>query len=149
MAALLAFLHHVAAFTLVAALTAEFILLKSELTLQSARRIRLIDLAFGIAAATVLTVGLLRVFWFEKGAAYYFHSWPFIAKLSMFFVVGVLSIYPTIEFLSWGKAVKQGQVPSVSASTMRRLRTVMHIELVGVVAIILFAVLMARGIGVF
>jgi putative membrane protein len=40
-------------------------------------------------------VGLLRVFFLEKGAAYYFRSVPFIVKLSPFAAVGLLSIYPT------------------------------------------------------
>jgi uncharacterized membrane protein len=39
---LLAFLHHAGAFALVAALTAELVLLRSELTLRSARKVRAI-----------------------------------------------------------------------------------------------------------
>ena len=46
--------------------------------------------------------------YFEKGASYYFHSVPFVAKLSLFVMVGLLSIYPTMEFLSWRASVKQG-----------------------------------------
>src|SRR3990172_4174793 len=99
----LAFLHHIAAFTLVAALVVEFVLIRDELTVARARKIQLADLVIGIAAGAVLVVGFVRVFYFEKGTAYYFHSIPFIAKLSFFVTVGLLSIYPTIEFLSWGK----------------------------------------------
>src|SRR3990172_579770 len=108
----LAFLHHIAAFTLVAALVAEFVLIRDELTVARARKIQLADMAFGIGAGVVLVVGLLRVFYFEKGPSYYFHSIPFIAKISLFVIVGLLSIYPTVEFLSWGKSVKHGRVPA-------------------------------------
>jgi putative membrane protein len=97
----------------------------------------------------VLLVGLARVFHFEKGAGYYFHSWPFIGKLSMFILVALLSIYPTVTFLSWGKALKQGQVPSVDAGRLRSLRRLVHAELAGIVLILLFAAMMARGVGFF
>lgn len=34
---------------------------------------------------------VLRVFFFEKGAACYFHSVPFVAKLSLFVIVALLA----------------------------------------------------------
>src|SRR6266705_4542830 len=113
MAPFFAFLHHLAAFSLVAALAVEFILIRGELNLGTARKLRLVDMVFGMSSGVVLVIGLLRVFYFEKGASYYFHSVPFIAKLSLFAIVGLLSIYPTREFLSWGKCLKQGQMPTV------------------------------------
>ena len=107
MPALFAFLHHVAAFALVAALAVEFVLVRDEITLQAARRLLLADLVLGASAGSILVVGLLRVFFFEKGPDHYFHSAPFIAKLSLFAIVGLLSIYPTVEFLSWSKSLKR------------------------------------------
>jgi putative membrane protein len=82
MVSLFAFLHHVAAFALVAALAVEFVLIKGELTTRSARKLLFADLVFGVSAGFVLVVGLLRVFVFEKGSAYYFHSVPFLAKVA-------------------------------------------------------------------
>lgn len=149
MPALFAFLHHLAAFALVAALVLEFVLLKGELDARTARRLQLTDIVFGLSSVVVLLVGLLRVFYFEKGAGYYFHSAPFIAKLILFLAVGLLSIVPTMEFRSWSKTLKQGQAPSLDAGKQRRLRSVMHLELVGVVLILLCAALMARGVGTF
>ena len=97
----------------------------------------------------VLAVGLLRVFYFEKGSSYYFHSAPFIAKLSLFAIVAMLSIYPTVVFLSWGKSLKQGLAPAVPEGKIRTIRSVIHWELAGVVLIILCAALMAKGVGYF
>src|SRR3981081_2005615 len=51
MPALFAFLHHVAAFALVAALAVEFVLIREEIKLQAARRLLLAALVFGPAAA--------------------------------------------------------------------------------------------------
>jgi putative membrane protein len=147
MSSFFAFLHHLAAFTVVAALAVELVLTKDGIVLKNARRILLADLAFGISAGVVLVVGLLRIVYFEKGTFYYFHSVPFVAKLSLFLTVGLLSIYPTIEFLSWRTSVKQEQAPTVTDRKMRAIRSIIHWELVGIVLIILCAALMAKGIG--
>lgn len=146
-AAVFAFLHHVAAFAFVAALAVEFVLLREAITATSARRVLTADLVAGAAAGVVLAVGLLRVFYFEKGAAYYFHSVPFIAKLSLFVIVALLSITPTVEFLSWRKALAAGRVPVVSEARLRLVRKLVHWELAGVLLILLAAALMAKGVG--
>jgi putative membrane protein len=147
MASLFAFLHHVAAFLLFAALVVEFVLVRDALTLASARRILLADLVFGVASGVLLVVGLTRVFHFEKGATYYFHTWTFIAKLSLFVLVGLASIVPTREFLSWRKALRTGEVPQPSPAKLRSVRAIIHLELAGVVLILLMAALMAKGVG--
>ena len=87
------------------------------------------------------------MFVFEKGAAYYFHSAPFIGKLSLFILVGLLSIYPTIVFLSWRAALRQGLPPTPPPEKVRMVRRIIHWELIGVVLILLCAALMARGVG--
>jgi putative membrane protein len=147
MAPYFAFLHHLAAFTLFAALVVELILIKDELTLSSARKIQLADMAYGIAAGSVIVIGLLRVFYFEKGAEYYIHSVPFFIKMTAFILVGALSILPTIEFLSWSKFLKTGRLPAITSKKIHLIRRLIHIELVGVVIIILAAALMAKGFG--
>jgi len=100
MSPLFAFLHHLAAFTLVSALAVEFVLIRQELTMAIARRLPIVDAVLGVSAGFLLVIGMLRVFFFEKGAAYYFHSHAFMTKLSIFIAVALLSIIPTIEFLS-------------------------------------------------
>jgi putative membrane protein len=147
--AFFAFVHHVAAFALVATLAIEFVLIRGELGVRSARRLQLTDMVFGMSSGVVLLVGLLRVFYFEKGASYYFHSWPFLAKLVLFLGVGLASIPPTLEFLSWRSVLRQGQAPVLSEARRRRLQRLMHYELAGVALILACAVLMARGVGFF
>jgi putative membrane protein len=145
MSTLFAFLHHLAAFTLVAALAVEFTLIRQELTLASARRLQVTDMVLGIAAGFLLIVGLCRVFLFEKGSEYYFHSHAFQAKFSIFIVVGLLSVIPTVEFLSWNKPLRDGRVPEVSPRQLRRITAIIHGELFAIVLILLFAAVMARG----
>lgn len=147
MSALFAFLHHAAAFTLVSALAIEFALLRADVTVANARRILVADAIYGASAGAILVVGLLRVFFFEKGAAYYFHSVPFIAKLALFAAVGLLSIGPTRRFVSWRPALKQGVAPALDGDALPKLRRTLHLELIALVVLILCAALMARGIG--
>jgi len=147
MAALFAFLHHVAAFTLASAIAIQFVLIRGALDAGNARRLSAADALLGLSALTVLVVGLLRVFYFEKGVSYYFHSVPFIVKLSVFVVVALASIYPTVQFASWRKATKLGSMPAVAPGKLSAIRRIIHWELVGVVAILLCAALMARGVG--
>jgi putative membrane protein len=138
MSALFAFLHHLAAFALVAGIAIEFVLIRDATA--NARRLALTDMVVGISAGVLLVVGVLRVMYFEKGAAFYMNNAAFIAKMALFAAVALLSIYPTAKFLSW-----RGKTPD--ATGVAAIRRVLHLELVGVVLILLCATLMARGIG--
>ena len=141
-----AFLHHVAAFLVVATLMAELVLLRNELTLSSARSVLRMDMVYGIAATVLLVVGFMRVFYTEKGEAYYFASGTFLGKLALFIIVGLLSIYPTIKFMGWRKALREQRLPDFDAGTRRTVRMLIHIELTLIFVIILMAIMMTRGI---
>lgn len=123
----------------------EFTLIRRELTLSSARMLQVTDLVLGIAAGALLVIGLLRVFFFEKGADYYFHSHAFLTKLSLFIILGLLSIIPTMQFLSWRGVLKAGQVPVMAANKRKRVTAVIHAEFAAIVVILLCAAIMARG----
>ena len=116
-------------------------LIRDEINERTARRLRVVDQIYGIAALVLLAVGALRVFYFEKGWAYYSHSAPFLAKMGLFLAVGLLSIYPTVTFIGWRKSL------DVDEAKLRTLRRLIHWELALVVGILLCAALMARGIG--
>jgi putative membrane protein len=145
--AIMASVHHLAAFTLVGALAVEVALFKPPLTVMQARRIQRADMVFGIAAGVLLVVGLLRVVYFEKGAGYYFANAFFLTKLSAFLAAGVISIYPTVLFLSWSKALREGTTPEMSVSQVRRARMCLMLELTAIAVILFCAPLMARGFG--
>lgn len=144
---LVAFLHHLAAFTLVSSLVAEMVLIRQPLSLSTAKSLRTLDSIYGVSAMLIVVMGILRVIYFEKGTAYYLHNHAFMLKMTAFIVVGLLSIYPTMIFLRWGPALKQNQLPLMSPVQARNIRRVLHLELAGVVIIILGAVLMAKGAG--
>lgn len=111
MTVIFAFLHHLLFVALFVALSVEMVLLRQTLTLENARRLLTVDGLYGAFAGGLLIVGLLRVFFFEKGAAYYWSSHAFLTKFGLFIVVALLSIVPTIEFLKWRKSLRAGKVP--------------------------------------
>ena len=141
-----AYIHHLAAFLMLGTLMVELVLLKGELTPTSARSVMRMDMAYGISATVLLVVGFVRVLYTEKGSMYYFSSGPFLVKLTLFIAVALLSIYPTIKFIGWRKALRAGRVPDFDAGTRRRVRMLIHVELTVIFVIILMAIMMARGI---
>lgn len=145
MSVLFAFLHHLSAFALVTALAVELVLVRQTLTLESARRLQRWDGIYGGAAGALLAIGLLRVFFFEKGALYYWTSHAFLAKFGIFVLIGIASILPTIEFMKWRADTRAGRVPVVAEARMKLIRRVIHWELVGIVFILFFAAMMAKG----
>jgi putative membrane protein len=145
MGTLFAFLHHLMAFTLVAAIAIEFMLVRYEITRVNAMRLLAADAVVGASATVLLVVGLLRVFYFEKGATYYWSSHAFLTKFSLFILIAILSAVPTLEFLSWRKAVRAGEAPAVSDKKLKTVRMILHLELIGIVIILACAAIMAKG----
>lgn len=145
--AIMAFLHHLFAFTLAACVVYEFIAFRKGLTIEEARRIQRVDLFYGISAGLLLIVGLLRVFFFEKGAAFYSQSPFFWVKMGAFLIVGLLSIDPTIRYIRWNNLINENKTPEISDSEYKRTRIILWLEVIGLVVIMLAAAFMARGIG--
>ena len=145
---IMASLHHIFAFTLAATLVYEFVAYRKGLGIEEARRIQRVDLVYGISAGLLLVVGLLRVFFFEKGVNFYTHNLVFWIKMSLFAIIGLLSIYPTIRFIKWNSPLSAGQVPEIPDDEFKRVRLLLHLELVGLTLILFAAPAMARGIGI-
>ena len=145
--ALFAFLHHAAAFVLFASLFAELMLLRQTLTVPIAQSLIRLDAIYGISAMTIIIVGLVRVYFTEKGATYYLHSGTFIAKVVLFVIIGLISIKPTRAFIAWRRTLKAGGTLTFDESERLALRRVVHMELGLLMILILCAALMARGVG--
>lgn len=145
--AFMAFLHHLFAFTLTACLVYEFIAYRKDMGIAEIRRIQRADLAYGISAGLLVLVGLLRVFFFEKGINFYINNPFFWVKMAAFLLVGLLSIDPTIRYIRWNRMLRQNDVPEISEPEYRRTRLLLWLEVIGIVIILLAAPMMARGIG--
>ena len=146
-AALVAFGHFLGFFALASALSLQLGLLRENPDADVARRIARADRAMVVAALTVLAFGLLRVFYFDKGSAYYFANTFFQLKLALFVTGAVLSQFPSAEYRRWRGALAQGAAPRVDAATLGRLKRLIHWQLVVILGMLLCASLMARGFG--
>lgn len=141
---ILRYLHFISIFAIVGSLTAEFILLRKEMTPTELGRLARIDSVYGLAALTLLGVGLtLWLGGISKPSVYYTKNWIFLTKVSLFAAIGLLSIYPTVFFLkNRGSSEAPIQIPTAIFWMLR-------IELLLLFIIPLLAGLMARGIGFF
>ncbi len=145
--AVFAFFHFVAVFGVVATVFLEWQTMSPAPTRAEALRLQRCDRWYGLSAMLLVAVGLLRVYYFEKGGAFYFGNPFFNAKMALFVLVGGVSIYPTLRFIKWRAQMRDGAAPTVSADEHRRILWSLRAELVLLLAAAFCASLMARGIG--
>ena len=144
---IMASLHHILAFALTAALVYEFVAYRKELTVPEARRIHRVDLVYGISAGLLIIVGLLRVYFFEKGPNYYLYNHIFWTKMALFVIIGMLSVYPTIRYIKWNPMLTQNKAPEIPDNEYKNIRLLLWLEMIGLVLVLFAAPLMARGVG--
>ncbi len=144
---LVAFAHFLVILAMIAALVLQMVLISPSISFENAARIQRADRAYGIAAVLLLGLGFLRVLYFEKGVDYYFSNDFFLLKLGLFILVGLISIYPTLLFIGWGKKLKQGSAVELGEALAKRLKKIIHFELSLIAGIMLCASLMAKGFG--
>jgi putative membrane protein len=141
-----AFLHFVAAFGIVSTLFFEWLVFSKNPNLIEAKRIQQCDRWYGIFAGIILLVGFLRVYFFEKGHAYYFSNAFFLVKLALFLLIGLLSIYPTIKFFGWRKDLQAGRPPVITDQEFSAISLILNLEMWLLAGLVLSASLMAKGI---
>lgn len=144
--ALLAALHYFSIIAVFATLTGELLWLRPALIAQTARALAGLDAAFGIAAGAALASGLARAVWGVKGWAFYAHNPVFHAKVGLFVVIGILSIWPTLMFLRWRRSLRRDPAYTVPPAELKRARRFVMIELHLLVLLPVFAVMMSRGL---
>src|SRR5690554_4834679 len=97
---ILRYLHFISIFAIVGSLVSEHLLLKKNLSRQEIKRLSAIDAVYGLAALSLLAVGLtLWLGGYGKPTSFYSQNWIFHLKIGLFVVIGLLSIYPTVFFM--------------------------------------------------
>ena len=145
--ALFAFLHHAAAFLLVAVVMVELVLLRGELTVASARTLLRMDSVYGLSAVVLLIVGFVRVFSTGEGRRLLLSQRPLPREARVVHRRrhAVDPADRAVPRLAQG--AKEARLPALDDGKRRRLRMFIHIELTLLFVIMLCAALMARGIG--
>lgn len=145
--AIAAYLHFLFIFSAISLLVAEMCLYRQQLTLREAQRLILIDGMYGVSAILIASTGFARAVYFAKGWDFYRHNPIFWLKIGAFVVWALMSIPPTFHFLGWRAGLKQGKPPQISDPLYRIMRRFMRLQLMLAGIVPLFAVMMARAIG--
>lgn len=145
--AILAYLHLLAILTMVVFIASEAALCRVEwLNAAVVERLAKVDMVYGIAAIAVLATGVARTWWGIKGTAWYWTNPLLHVKLTLFIIVGVISIFPTLTYFRWRKALRSsGSLPA--EAEIRKTRKLVMIQAHIIALIPLVAVFLARGFG--
>lgn len=143
----LAWLHFLFAFILVGSIVAELFILRLPVDGRVARLLLRVDLFYGASAVLIILAGVSRVIWGAKGWDYYEAQPFFWAKIAVFALIGIISILPTRTFMRWVKAANADPKFAPPDAEVKRVRAMVMTETHLVALVLLFASLMARGIG--
>lgn len=145
--AILQYLHISAILALVVFISSEAALCRPQwMNNAIVERLVVVDRLYGIAAGAVLLTGLLRIYLGPKGATWYWHNWLLHTKITLFVIVGLISIVPTLRFARWRKALRaDGTLPG--EEEVRKARKLVMLQAHIIPVIPLAAAFLARGFG--
>jgi putative membrane protein len=141
---MLAILHHLMVFSLVAVVLAEFVSVRHHMEVAAIARVATLDLWYGVLAGLILIVGFSRALFAAKGWYYYEHNLYFWAKIATFAAIGLLSIPPTLTYLRWRRT---NLLPT--GEEVAKVRRYLLFEILLFAPLLGFAAAMARGYGEF
>lgn len=140
---ILRYIHFISVFAIVASIVGEHLLLKESMTRREIRRIAVLDSVYGVAVITLLGAGLtLWLSTIGKPAEFYSKNWIFHLKLTLFVLIGLLSIIPTVFFAK----NRKGDLEEV-VEIPNRIKWAIRLELLILFVMPITATLMAKGIG--
>ena len=143
-AILVAWLHYIGVLLLLACLLGEHLTLKPEPTLAQARTLQVLDGVYGGSAGVVIVTGVARMY-LEKGVFYYLHNAAFHILITLFVIIALISVYPTVIFVRWRKVTRAGQTPQLAPGQFRRIQLILRVEMALLLLAPLFATGMAHG----
>lgn len=144
--ALLAYAHFVTILAVVVFLTSETALCRPEwMNAAVVHRLVRIHRIYLVSALALLATGLARTFWGVKGMGWYWAQPLLHLKVTLFVVIAIMSIKPTLLFLRWRRILDEtGALPP--QSEVRQARGWLMIQAHLLVLVPLAAALLARGI---
>ena len=145
--AFVAYVHYLGIILCFGSLLFERLTLKVDLNRNETISMIIADAVYGLAGVAILVTGILRVKYFGQGGDFYTGNPVFWIKVSLYILVGLLSLYPTITYVLWAIPLSQNKLPEISENLVKRFKLIITTELVGFSIIPFFATLMARGIG--
>ena len=65
--------------------------------------------------------------------------------MTLFVIIGLLSIYPTVIFIRWRRITAAGQTPTLALGQFKRIQMILRVEMLLLLIAPLFATGMAHG----
>lgn len=137
------YLHFVSMFILVAAVLGQHLILRGTVTRAIVGKAQKLDIAYAISVIVVLGTGLLQWLVVGKPADFYSSNPVFHTKLTLFLVIGLVSIYPSV-YLGKNRKGDPDELVTIPPGIVWSVR----VELLLLFLMPLLATLMARGIGI-
>ncbi len=140
---LIRYLHFVSIFVVFAAVLGQHLILRGTITRVRVAVAQRFDIAYAISVVLVLATGLAQWLWIGKPAAFYSSNPVFHTKLTLFLIIGIVSIYPSV-FLGKNRKGEQSEEVVIPSALVWSVR----VELLLLLLLPLLATLMAKGIGI-
>lgn len=138
---LVRYLHFLSLFILMSSLVGEHLLIDKKMDLKAFKKLAVLDSIYGLSALFTLISGLLLWFAVGKESVFYTSNFIFHIKITLFVVIAILSVFPTLYFLRHRNTVFDSLVlPRYIVGLIRAQLTLLCI-------VPLLAVLMSRGVG--
>lgn len=146
--ALLAYAHFVAILSVVVFITSEAALCRPEwMNAAVVRRLARVDLIYLVAAIAVLATGLARTHWGVKGVGWYWGQPLLHAKVTLFALIGLMSLKPTFAFIRWKRQLNAtGALPD--EAEVRGIRRWIMAQAHLLLVLPLLGAFLARGVWV-
>ncbi len=90
------YLHFISLIALSAAVFAQAFLLRPEMTRREIAQIQRVDILYAVMVVVVLGTGFAQWFWVGKPSQFYSSNPIFHAKLTLFLIIGILSVWPSV-----------------------------------------------------
>lgn len=145
--AMAAYGHYLSILVMTAAITAERLTVKPNMSIDEEKFMGAADITVGISGVAVLVSGYYRATQYGKGWDFYSHEPIFWVKMAFLGIFGGLSLFPTITIIQrLVKIQQEGAIEPMSEELAVRMTKVLNAELTALAFIPLAATLMARGV---
>jgi len=112
--ALVAYVHYLGIILCIGSLLFERLTLKVGLNRNETISMIIADVVYGLAGVAILVTGILRVKYFGQGGDFYTDNPVFWIKVSLYILVGLLSLYPTTTYILWAIPLSKNKLPEIS-----------------------------------
>ena len=143
----LAYTHILGILIIFIALFVEHMVIAKKMTLKEMKRLTKADSWYGIGAIVMLITGFARIYLVGKPSDYYWSHNLFLIKLAIFTVAGLLSIYPTIQFIKLIKKLKADGIEEFSWKEAPKFKGIVRLQLALLLSLPFLANMIARGMG--